>query len=148
MPAASTRKAATTPRKAAVPKAKPALREAAATTAAAHGRIDAALKELGERAESFANVAIGDLKSRVGPYVDDVKSHAGPMVDDLKTRAAPVVDDLKTRAQPYADKAGEQFAVAERAIVEKVRKNPIGAIFAFLGVGVLLGLILGGGRSR
>lgn len=147
MPAASTAKAATTPRKAAAPKAKPALREAAAT-APAHGRVDAALKELGERAESFANTTIGELKTRVGPYVDDVKSHAGPMLNDLKTRAAPVVDDLAARAQPYTDQAGQRLASAERVIAEKVKQNPITAMFAFLGVGVLLGLILGGGRSR
>ncbi len=141
MPAASTRKAAAS-------KSKPALREVAAASAAAHGRVDTALKELGERAESFANTTIDELKTRVGPYVDDVKTHAGPMVEDLKHRAAPVVDDLKHRAQPYADKAGEQISVAERVVVEKVKQNPIGAMFAFLGVGVLLGLILGGGRSR
>jgi len=141
MPAASTRKAA-------APKPKPALRKAVAAPAAAPGRVDAALKELGERAESFANVAIGDLKSRAGPYVDDLKTHAGPVLNNLKTRAAPVVDDLAARAQPYTDKAGEQFAVAERVIVEKVKQNPITALFAMLGVGVLLGLILGGGRSR
>ena len=38
--------------------------------------------------------------------------------------------------------------MAERYLVDRVQKQPLTTTFAALGVGVLVGLILAGGRSR
>ncbi len=46
------------------------------------------------------------------------------------------------------DDVGDRWAVAERYLVDRVQKQPLTTTFAVLGVGVLVGLILAGGRSR
>ena len=50
----------------------------------------------------------------------------------------------QTRA--YADTAGDSIDVAQRYVAEKVQERPLTATFAALGVGVLIGVLLSGGR--
>ncbi len=73
-------------------------------------------------------------------------------IEELKERAAKVAQEtletLRARAKPYMDDAGEQLEIAERYIVERVQKQPLTTTLAVLGVGVLIGLVLGSGRSR
>jgi ElaB/YqjD/DUF883 family membrane-anchored ribosome-binding protein len=73
-------------------------------------------------------------------------------IEELKERAAKVaqetLDTLRERAKPYMDDAGEQLQIAERFLVERVQKQPLTTTLAVLGVGVLIGLVLGSGRSR
>jgi hypothetical protein len=73
-------------------------------------------------------------------------------IEDLKERAAKVaqetLESIRVHAKPYMEDAGEQLEVAERFIVERVQKQPLTTTLAVLGVGVLIGLVLGSGRSR
>ncbi|HEY5410372.1 MAG TPA: hypothetical protein VIJ94_06565 [Caulobacteraceae bacterium] len=102
-------------------------------------------------------------KSTAQPALDDaiqaVGSAAGAnfdsTLDDLKDRAGrasraaqDTYETLRNRAGPYLDDAGDRWAVAERYLVDRVQKQPLTTTFAVLGVGVLVGLILAGGRSR
>ena len=70
----------------------------------------------------------------------------------LELRASKVAQEtlqsLRTHASPYVDDAGERLTTAERYLVEKVQKQPLTSTLAALGIGVLVGLILAGGRSR
>ena len=93
------------------------------------------------------------------PALDEIQSAASAStakldqaVGELKERAGRVARDtlqsLRTHATPYVDDAGEHLQTAERFIVERVQKQPLTTTLAALGVGLLIGLIIGGGRSR
>ncbi len=101
--------------------------------------------------------------SRAQPALDDTVQAAGSAasakldstIEELRdhaNRATRVAQDayeaLRDRASPYLDDAGDRWAVAERYLVDRVQKQPLTTTFAALGVGVLVGLILAGGRSR
>ncbi len=101
--------------------------------------------------------------SRAQPALDDTVQSAGAAasatldstIEELRdhaNRATRVAQDayeaLRDRAGPYLDDAGDRWAVAERYLVDRVQKQPLTTTFAALGVGVLVGLILAGGRSR
>ncbi len=80
------------------------------------------------------------------------KAHFDEALDEFKVRASKVAQEtlqsLRTHASPYVDDAGERLTTAERYLVEKVQKQPLTSTLAALGIGVLVGLILAGGRSR
>jgi ElaB/YqjD/DUF883 family membrane-anchored ribosome-binding protein len=116
--------------------ASPALDEVVGTSSESRTPIDAAMDELTERANKVAQETMDNLRARAQPYVEQAK----PYIDQAK----PYIE----RARPYVDDAGEHIAAAERYIVERVRKQPLTTSLAILGVGVLLGLVLSGGRSR
>jgi ElaB/YqjD/DUF883 family membrane-anchored ribosome-binding protein len=88
--------------------------------------------------------AINAAGSAANATLDELKDHAG-----RASRAAQdAYDSFRTQAQPYLEDAGDRWAVAERYLVDRVQKQPLTTTFAALGVGVLVGLILAGGRSR
>jgi ElaB/YqjD/DUF883 family membrane-anchored ribosome-binding protein len=57
-------------------------------------------------------------------------------------------DTLRAQSRAYTDNAGQQLEDAQRYVSERVRERPITATLAGLGVGVLIGLLLSGGRSN
>ncbi len=95
-------------------------------------------------------------KANAQPALEDIAeaSHArfDHALDEFKGRAQNVAHDtlesLRTHTKPYVENAGEHVAPAEKYIVERVQKQPLTSTLAVLGVGVLLGFILSGGRSR
>ena len=80
------------------------------------------------------------------------KAQFDAALSEFKERAGKVAQEtlqtLRTHAGPYVDDAGDRLTTAEKFIIEKVQKQPLTTTFAALGVGVLVGLILAGGRSR
>jgi ElaB/YqjD/DUF883 family membrane-anchored ribosome-binding protein len=56
--------------------------------------------------------------------------------------------ELRLRSRDYADVAGEQFDVAQKYVVDRVQERPVAATLAALGVGLVLGVLLAGGRRR
>ena len=103
-------------------------------------------------AKSTAQPALDDAVQAAGSAasakldstLEDLKGHAG-----RASRAAhDAYETIRTQASPYLDDAGDRWAVAERYLVDRVQKQPLTTTFAALGVGVLVGLILAGGRSR
>ena len=101
--------------------------------------------------------------SRAQPALEDAVQAAGSAasakldstIDELRERASRATrvahdtyDSLRSRASPLVDEAGDRWAVAERYLTDRVQKQPLTTTFAVLGVGVLVGLILAGGRSR
>jgi ElaB/YqjD/DUF883 family membrane-anchored ribosome-binding protein len=73
-------------------------------------------------------------------------------VRELARRAEEAVRDraqaFRERAQDYYDDASEQFDTAQRYIVERVQERPLASTFVALGVGLVLGVLLTGGRRR
>lgn len=55
---------------------------------------------------------------------------------------------LRAQSRTYTDNAGQQIEDAQRYASERIRERPITATLAGLGVGVLIGLLLSGGRSN
>jgi ElaB/YqjD/DUF883 family membrane-anchored ribosome-binding protein len=58
------------------------------------------------------------------------------------------VEQIRAQSRTYSDNAGERLDEAQRYVVERVREKPLVAAGAALGVGLLLGLLLAGGRNR
>ena len=56
------------------------------------------------------------------------------------------LETLRAQTRVYADTAGESIDEAQRYLTEKVIERPLAATFTALGVGVLIGLLLSGGR--
>jgi ElaB/YqjD/DUF883 family membrane-anchored ribosome-binding protein len=73
-------------------------------------------------------------------------------IRELARRAEEAVREraqvFRERAQDYYEDASEQFDTAQRFIVERVQERPLTATLAAVGVGLVLGLILAGGRRR
>lgn len=99
-------------------------------------------------------------KATVSPAIDDAlngaaqatRVHLDDAIEEFRTRAGRVAQEtlqsLRSNAGPYVDDASERFATAEKYLVERVQKQPLTTTLAVLGVGVLVGLLLSGGRSR
>jgi ElaB/YqjD/DUF883 family membrane-anchored ribosome-binding protein len=56
-------------------------------------------------------------------------------------------ETLRAQSRTYTDTAGQQIEDAQRYASERIRERPITATLAGLGVGVLIGLLISGGRS-
>ena len=56
------------------------------------------------------------------------------------------LETLRTQTRVYADTAGQSIDEAQRYLTDKVLERPLTATFAALGVGVLIGVLLSGGR--
>ena len=71
---------------------------------------------------------------------------------DLADRIEKAVHDglelLRDRSRGYADTAGESIDTAQRYVVDHVQERPLTATVTALGVGVVIGMILAGGRNR
>ncbi len=100
-------------------------------------------------ANSNAKAALDDAVNDVGVAA---KSQIDQTIGDLAERAERVaqetLNNLRERAKPYVGDASEHIATAERYLVERVQKQPLTTTLAVLGVGVLVGLVLAGGRHR
>jgi len=97
--------------------------------------------------------------STVQPALDDAVPASAPSrakleeaLADFRDRASQVaqetIESLKSQAKPYIGDAAEKLTEARSYIVERVQKQPLASTLAVLGVGVLLGLVLAGGRNR
>jgi ElaB/YqjD/DUF883 family membrane-anchored ribosome-binding protein len=57
-------------------------------------------------------------------------------------------EELRERARGYYDEAHDRFDTAQRYLVERVQEKPVVATLAAVGVGVVLGMLIAGGRRR
>lgn len=58
------------------------------------------------------------------------------------------VETIRAQTRAYADTAGQQIDEAQRYVTERVKERPLASAGMALGVGVLIGLLLSGGRRR
>jgi ElaB/YqjD/DUF883 family membrane-anchored ribosome-binding protein len=93
-----------------------------------------------ERLKAFANRA----ERIVREGAEDLKDRA----DELRGRAREYAEEFRGRAHDYYDEAQDRFDVAQRYLVERVQERPVAATLCAVGVGVVLGLLLAGGRRR
>jgi ElaB/YqjD/DUF883 family membrane-anchored ribosome-binding protein len=77
-----------------------------------------------------AQEKLKSTKTQVRAAADDLKSAAGAMAEEYRGKAEQMWGDARDRARTF-QKDSEQY----------VRENPTRAVFAALGIGVVLGLI-------
>lgn len=58
------------------------------------------------------------------------------------------VETIRAQTRAYADTAGQQLDEAQRYVTERVRERHLASAGVALGVGLVIGLLLGGGRRR
>ena len=97
-------------------------------------------------ANSSLNPALDEARSTG----DDARSQFESTLNDLARRAERAVneglDAVKTRASAYSETAGQQIDTAQRYVTNQVQERPMTTTLAALGVGVLVGFLLSGGR--
>lgn len=74
------------------------------------------------------------------------------LLSDAARRAERIVQDgletLRAQSRVYVDAASQQLDTAQRYVVERVKERPVTATMAGVGVGLLLGLLIAGGRNN
>lgn len=83
---------------------------------------------------------------------EDVVTHAERSFSEAAKRFEKVVaeglEQLRAQSRTYADSTAEHLDEAQQYVADRVRERPLMAAGTALGVGLLLGLLLAGGRSR
>ena len=93
--------------------------------------------------------------SSLNPALDETRGSDGEgesqrSLQDMARRAEQAVheglDTLRLRSMVYRDTARDQLDHAQRYVSDQVQERPLTTTLAALGVGVLVGFILSGGR--
>ena len=83
---------------------------------------------------------------------DDAASQAERRFSEAARKFEKVVaeslEQIRAQSRTYADSTAEHLDEAQKYVAERVRERPLMAAGTALGVGILLGLLLSGGRSR
>ncbi|HWE46468.1 MAG TPA: DUF883 domain-containing protein [Caulobacteraceae bacterium] len=93
-----------------------------------------------ERLKTFANRA----ERIVREGAEELRGRA----DEFRGRAREYADEFRGHARDYYDEAQDRFDVAQRYLVERVQERPVASTLVAVGVGVVLGMLLAGGRRR
>ncbi len=96
--------------------------------------------------DAKAGVAsIADAVSRIASQTEHSFSEASKRFEKVVGEG---LEQIKAQSRTYGDNAGEHLDEAQRYIVEKVKEKPLLGVGAALGVGVLVGLLIAGGRNN
>jgi ElaB/YqjD/DUF883 family membrane-anchored ribosome-binding protein len=97
-----------------------------------------------------ANSSLNPALDEARAAGEDARSQFESTLNDLARRAERAVqeglDTLKSRASSYSDTAGQQIDTAQRYVTSQVQERPMTTTLAALGVGVIVGFLLSGGR--
>lgn len=93
--------------------------------------------------------------SPIGETADKAEEtlvEAEKKLHELTQRAERLVQEglekLRVQSRIYAEEAERSFEAAQKYISESVHERPVSTTAIALGVGVLVGLLIGGGRRR
>jgi ElaB/YqjD/DUF883 family membrane-anchored ribosome-binding protein len=93
-----------------------------------------------------ASTAIDQTADSVDKKLKDAEKQLNELTEQARKTIQDGIETLRANARVYADQAGDQLDVAQKYVAERVQERPLTATFAALGVGVLIGLLLAGGR--
>jgi ElaB/YqjD/DUF883 family membrane-anchored ribosome-binding protein len=93
-----------------------------------------------------ASTAIDETADRVDKTIKDAEKNINDMTERAQRTIQEGLETLRVQARAYADTAGDSIDVAQRYVAERVQERPLTATFAALGVGVVIGVLLAGGR--
>jgi ElaB/YqjD/DUF883 family membrane-anchored ribosome-binding protein len=102
--------------------------------------VDTAAQDAKTAANSVADAATDLANQAERSFAEAAKR--------LEKVVAEGVEQIRAQSRAYTDTAGERLDEAQRYVVERVREKPLMSAGAALGVGVLIGLLLAGGRNR
>lgn len=91
-------------------------------------------------ADPGAAVGANGLATVERTFSDAARKFEKTVQDSLET--------LRAQSRAYADTAGQQMDEAQRYVVERVKERPLASTGVAVGLGVILGLLLAGGRRR
>ena len=98
------------------------------------------------------DTAAQDVKNTVTEAASTLANQAERTFAEAAKRFEKVVaegvEQIRAQSRTYADTTVEHLDEAQRYVVAQVREKPLIAAGAALGVGVLIGLLLAGGRNR
>ena len=97
-----------------------------------------------------ANSSLNPALDEARTTGEDVRSQFENTLSDLARRAERALneglDSVRSRAGAYSETAGQQFDTAQRYVTSQVQERPMTTTLAALGVGVIVGFLLSGGR--
>ena len=97
-------------------------------------------------------MAVKSLATETADRADKTLQDVEKNVHELTQRADKVVQEglerLRVQGRVYAEEAERRLEDTQKYVVERVHERPLTITFAALGVGLLLGLLMGGGRRR
>lgn len=84
--------------------------------------------------------------------LDESRAAAERSIQELAKRAEKAIHEgietLKQQSRGYVETASDRFDTAQRYVVDRVQEKPVSSTVAALGIGVLVGLLLAGGRRH
>ena len=95
-----------------------------------------------------ASNTIDKAAAKADSTVKEVEISLREVIERLEKAVQDGLELFRAQTKTYASTAGEQIDVAQRYVVERVQERPMTATVAALGAGVLIGLLLAGGRDR
>jgi ElaB/YqjD/DUF883 family membrane-anchored ribosome-binding protein len=93
-----------------------------------------------------ASTAIDQTADRVEKTIKDAEKNLADLTDRAQKTIQEGLETLRSQARVYADSAGDSIDVAQRYMTERVQERPLTATIAAFGVGIVIGILLAGGR--
>jgi ElaB/YqjD/DUF883 family membrane-anchored ribosome-binding protein len=93
-----------------------------------------------------ASTATDQAADSVDKALKDAEKHLNELTERAQKTIQEGIETLRAQTKVYADQAGDQLDVAQKYVTERVQERPLTATIAALGIGVLIGVLLAGGR--
>lgn len=108
--------------------------------------LNPAAKEA-DKAKGSAMDAVEHAERSFAQAAEAARAQLTEAAKRVEKSVAEGFETLRAQSRTYTDTAGQQIEDAQRYASERIRERPITATLAGLGVGVLIGLLISGGRS-
>ena len=99
-----------------------------------------------DRAASEAKAAASSAAASAQTLAEDAQRTFRDAAKHFERAVQDGVEQIRAQSRAYADTAGDQIEEAQRYVVEHVRERPLAATGVAIGIGVVIGLLLAGGR--
>ena len=99
-----------------------------------------------DRAASEAKAAASAAAASAQTLAEDAQRTFRDAAKHFERAVQDGVEQIRAQSRAYADTAGDQIEEAQRYVVEHVRERPLAATGVAIGIGVVIGLLLAGGR--
>ncbi len=109
--------------------------------------LNTAAKEA-EKAKGATLEAVEHAERSFAQAADAARASLTEAAKRVEKSVSEGFETLRAQSRAYGDTAGQQLEDAQRYASERIRERPITATLAGLGVGVLIGLLIAGGRSN
>ena len=93
-----------------------------------------------------ASTAIDETADRVDKTLKDAEKQLNDLTEQARKTIQEGLETVRSRPADLCRHRRRLIDVAQKYVSEKVQERPLTATFAALGVGVLIGMLLAGGR--